>query len=244
MVGEPHSAWHPDPYGGGSWRWWDGNQWTGHTSGAYRETPFAPMAEAVGQRLVLERSPEGSDGELSLGDRRVAGIRKPGFSAGGGDCREGSWEFARDGLANERFIIRSLPSRAEIARFRWGAGGMLSTEGLGGTLEFLDGRHFSMIKSIEARGEDSGLIGGIARLGSTDWTLLSAAGEPLVRTDFNMVSSFRGIRDVGAGVIDCEVFDAAGDAPELPLLVLVANFMAWAVAISEEGRGRLRVRQD
>ncbi|MGH3281944.1 MAG: DUF2510 domain-containing protein [Trebonia sp.] len=25
-------GWHPDPYGQARLRWWDGTQWTGHTS--------------------------------------------------------------------------------------------------------------------------------------------------------------------------------------------------------------------
>lgn len=31
-IPEPPPGWHSDPYGQARLRWWDGNQWTGHTS--------------------------------------------------------------------------------------------------------------------------------------------------------------------------------------------------------------------
>jgi hypothetical protein len=56
----PPPGWHPDPGdpGGGSWRWWDGNQWTGHVrpaagpgipAGPGRSRPFVgpPAAGAT-----------------------------------------------------------------------------------------------------------------------------------------------------------------------------------------------------
>ena len=235
-------AWHPDPYGGASWRLWDGSRWGGETAGAFPNAPWPPLRDSVGHRLVLEGAPQSSDGELSLGPAQVAAIRKPGFSgSGGADCCEGSWEFVREGLASERFVILSLPARAEIARFRWGGGGALSPEGLNGMLEFPDGRRFPMLKTVEVHGRDAGLIGGMTKLGDDDWTMVSPANVPLVRVDF-VLGGWRGIRDVGAGVINTDVYPAAADAIELPLLVLVANYMAWAVTKAREGPGRLRER--
>jgi hypothetical protein len=32
-------GWHPDPWGAGSLRWWDGSRWTGHVSGAAGVAP-------------------------------------------------------------------------------------------------------------------------------------------------------------------------------------------------------------
>lgn len=31
-TASPAGAWHPDPWGTATWRWWDGTQWTHHTS--------------------------------------------------------------------------------------------------------------------------------------------------------------------------------------------------------------------
>ena len=34
QEGAPPPGWHPDPWGGGGQRWWDGTQWTGHVAPA------------------------------------------------------------------------------------------------------------------------------------------------------------------------------------------------------------------
>ncbi len=52
--GHPTPGWYPDPSGVHWWRWWDGSQWTDHTSGegdaspsAGAAAPFSPVAVAA-----------------------------------------------------------------------------------------------------------------------------------------------------------------------------------------------------
>lgn len=46
------AGWHADPWGEASWRWWDGNQWTGYTD---KTTPMSTSA-AVAAELETERT--------------------------------------------------------------------------------------------------------------------------------------------------------------------------------------------
>jgi hypothetical protein len=50
--GPPPAGWHADPSGEGTWRWWDGSQWTGYTD---RTTPLSSSA-TVAAELATERT--------------------------------------------------------------------------------------------------------------------------------------------------------------------------------------------
>lgn len=58
-MGEIPAGWHPDPYGRFEYRWWDGQQWSGHVAdgGAQFEDPvgMAPVAEEVVRQSRRER---------------------------------------------------------------------------------------------------------------------------------------------------------------------------------------------
>src|SRR5688500_4412360 len=76
MATEAQGAWHPDPFGGGSWRWWDA-AWGSETAPASKDGDFAPIRSVIGKQLVLQRQSMGTDGDLMLGDTRVARSARP-----------------------------------------------------------------------------------------------------------------------------------------------------------------------
>lgn len=51
------AGWHPDPWGQAPLRWWDGSQWTGHTSSGVRVAVPADHHASEKWLLPVGRSP-------------------------------------------------------------------------------------------------------------------------------------------------------------------------------------------
>ncbi len=67
----PPSGWYSDPWHVGSWRWWDGNAWTGYTDHWYGPSTFAAYPAPVAG--VIDESRPIRAGWLALGGV-VAGV--------------------------------------------------------------------------------------------------------------------------------------------------------------------------
>jgi hypothetical protein len=52
VAASPAAGWHPDPWREATWRWWDGNEWTGYTD---KTTPVSTGA-TVAAELATERT--------------------------------------------------------------------------------------------------------------------------------------------------------------------------------------------
>lgn len=239
VPAEAQGSWQPDPYGGASWRWWDGRAWGAQTGPADPDAGFEPIRSALGGQLVLQRETAGSDGALMLGSQRVAQIHKPPVGDGQAHCAEGSWLFEGNAITAERRVVRSLPSRAEIGRFEWGDGGFLAMPGSNGMLVFPDGRHFRFPRTADLQGRSGGLLGDVKAMAAPDWTFMGSANTPLLRAQFGQAPWDR-VGHVGAGALWIDVYPVAAEVIELPLLILLATFLTWAMASSTESRQRLR----
>jgi hypothetical protein len=69
MIGMPDASapagWYPDPSGQHQWRWWTGNQWTGHVAPV---VPHHPGTPSDGQSVALLQAKEaGLDGFIPVG---------------------------------------------------------------------------------------------------------------------------------------------------------------------------------
>lgn len=62
----PPAAWYPDPWATATWRYWDGREWTAHTSEG------APQTESPLERLP--RTWRKAVGRALLGDETVVGL--------------------------------------------------------------------------------------------------------------------------------------------------------------------------
>ena len=218
------AAWHPDPTGAASWRWWDGAAWGSQTAPARTDLGFPLLRELAGRSLVVDRD----GGGLVLDGAPVALIGAPSLGDSVCECAEGSWSFDRTGLTGGSVVVRVLPAGLEVGRFDWRAVGPFGgVEGTDGTLFFPDGRAYALRKTdeVEGRPRPGGLLGGLKALGSPSWTFVGGAGNRLVTADW---------QDDGAIRVDIDA--AARDVLELPLLVLAAAFLAWAAASSTEAR--------
>ena len=240
MATPAQGAWHPDPYGGGSWRWWDGTAWSERTAPADPGLKFdRPLRDTPGAgAMTLHRGDAATTGELFLGDARVAHLHKPGIGDGSAHCSEGSWYLDRPAL-QQRIEAQVLPSRTPIARFQWGGGGFFDLPGNGGVLQFTDGRAFPVRKTADLWGGPQGLLQKLEHIAPADWTFVDQQGVPLLRTDFGM-PPVRHLGHVGASEVWVEVYPAAAAAIELPVMVLVATLMSWAYASSNEARRNTR----
>lgn len=240
MATEAQGAWHPDPFGGGSWRWWDGAAWGSETAPPSADGDFAPIRSVIGKQLVLQRQSMGTDGDLMLGDTRVAAIGKAMFGSGGAVCSSGSWAFEGP-PTNERKTVRVVPSGQEIARFQWGDGGFFAVAGLSGSIDFRDGRRFLLRKTDDVYGRGGGLLSDLKTMAEADWTIVANGNLPLIRVQFGATPS-SGSWGVGAAEVVTDVYPDAANAIELPLLVLLGTFAAWGVAAATEARQRARRR--
>jgi len=79
----------------------------------------------------------------------------------------------------------------------------------------------------------------VQHVAPSDWTFVNLQQVPLLRTDFGM-PPVRRLGHVGASEVWVEVYPAAAEAIELPLMVLVGALMSWTYASSNEARRNLR----
>lgn len=49
------AAWHPDPFGEASWRWWDGSAWSGRVAPAREAPELAALSSVAGRSLRLDQ---------------------------------------------------------------------------------------------------------------------------------------------------------------------------------------------
>ena len=240
MATEQQGAWHPDPFGGASWRWWDGGAWSARTAPAEPERSFdRPLRETPGAGLLtLHREDAGTDGVLRLGDASVGRIHKPGIGDGAAHCHEGSWAFRRPAL-QERADAFALPSGAFVARFQFGGGGFFSMPGRNGVISFGDGRTFAVRDTADLWGGPKGVLQQLESVAPADWTVVTQTGVALLRTDFG-TSPKRSYHRWGASDLWAEVYPAAADSIELPLLLLLTTLMSWTYASSIEAKRNLR----
>jgi hypothetical protein len=236
MATEAQGSWHPDPFGGGSWRWWDGAAWGSETAPASDDGDYVPIHSVVGGQLVLQRESAGTEGELMWGERLIARIGKAMFGSGGAVCSDGSWAFEGP-PTNETKVVRVLPSRQEIGRFQWGDGGLVAIAGLNGSIAFVDGRRFLVRKTADVFGRSGGLFSDLATMAAADWTITSGWNQPLIRMQVGVAPS-HGFFNVGAAEVVTDVYPDAGQVIEMPLLTLLGTFAAWGVAAASEARRR------
>jgi hypothetical protein len=226
QSGGAPAAWHPDPYGGATHRYWNGEAWTEDVGPAEPQYGLAPIREAAGGSLTLHQAISSGNDELRDDSGRLFGYMNKPFA---GEVTvysdRGTWLLDRQGLTQNKLSIRVQPPNVEIARFEWQGVGT----GTNGRLVFNDGRWFDFI-----RGEDmdrSRLPGPehefVITAGS--WTFLDHAAAPLVtaRLAFPEAGGFSYGTGKTAGTIVADVFEAAAERRELPLLTMLGVFLVW-----------------
>ena len=239
MGTEAQGNWQPDPYGGASWRLWDGAAWGTRTAPATPDGGFAPLRSVIGSQVVLARPAAANEADLMLGQQWIARIQRSGPGNAEAHCSEGSWLFEGNAVTGERRTIRVLPSGVEIGRFEWGDGSIVSMPGSHGMLTFVDGRHLRFPRTSELHGRRGGLLDDLRGLAEADWTILGPSNVPLLRSQY-APGGTDGPGRVGAGPVWLDVYPQAADAIELPLLVLLTAFLTWSIGSSTEARRRLR----
>jgi hypothetical protein len=140
-------AWHPDPIGEGSWRYYDGQAWTGQVAPA-RETPeLAPFATAHGKSVKLE---QGKGTDVLKCDDTPLGLMHPPTLTGNVtvETASGAWNLNRQGILRGAARVNVQPSNQEIAHFQWDGATVT-----GGTLQFPDGRWFRLTRATQLANE-------------------------------------------------------------------------------------------
>ncbi len=230
------AAWHPDPYGGASHRWWDGRLWSDDTGPAEPQYGLAPMKGVAGQTLFLHQKLGAGLDELCLGQTRIGLMQKPWIGDVTIHSAEGSWLLDRQGLTQNTLSIRVLPDNAEIARFAWD--GVVS--GGNGQLTFADGRYFSLVRIQAIHAKLWPVVGITASPSSGAWSLRAGSGEDLVTSWLAWPQQGRKLRGGSvrtAADLWTHVHEPAGSLRELPLLVLLAANLAWWSGTQRETRG-------
>jgi hypothetical protein len=224
--GAAPAAWHPDPYGEATHRYWDGQAWTDDLGPAEPQFGLTPIREAAGGTLALAQSIGSGNDELRDDQGRLVGYMNKPFA---GEVTvysdRGTWLLDRQGIITGKVSIRVQPPNVEIARFEWQGIGT----GTNGRIIFNDGRWFDFI-----RGEDmdrSRLAGPEHEfvISAGSWTFLDHAGAPVVtaRLTFPEGGTFTYGTGKTAGTIVADVFKDAAARRELPLLTMLGVFLVW-----------------
>ena len=136
-------AWHPDPIGEASWRWWDGAAWSGQT-GPAREIPeLAPLSIAHGKSVMLDQEDPSKIDVLKCDGVPVGLLHTSAMGNATGETASGSWNFDREGIIRGAARVLVQPSNTEIGRFEWEGVGT----GTDGTLQFIDGRWLRLTRA-------------------------------------------------------------------------------------------------
>jgi hypothetical protein len=228
-------GWHPDPYGAATWRWWDGTAWSGSTAPADPDSGLTPLRATAGRSLVLPWQRGVHDADLLLDGAPVAHYRRVGGDVTAAHAAEGSWAFDPQGFTSGAVLVLTPPGGAEIGRFDWRSVGPLGgVEGLDGDLFLRAGPTVALRKTAEldGGGGGGGLFGRLAAMASTSWTFVRVDGTRLVTA-----------AAPDGGAIHTEVHPTAADAPDTPLLTLLATYLAWmSLASAAARRNRRRHR--
>jgi uncharacterized protein DUF2510 len=242
-------AWHADPTGAASWRYWDGTTWTERTA-PEGQLGLLPLQDAVGESLMLHQQIGAGTDLLQLGDAVVGRMDKPFMGEVTGHVSSGSWAFDRQGITQNTLDIRALPANQSIALFAW--------EGIGtgtdGTLSFSSGRTVRLESGEKLELRRTPAVMGDAAPTGGEWTFLGADGVPLVtsrlawpepktRKIFGKTVTYTTTRS-GTGRttsnVVTDVRPGAASAVELPLLVILGTYLAWWTGAVRESvhRGR------
>jgi hypothetical protein len=248
-------AWHPDPYGGASHRWWDGTAWTDDVGPAEPQFGLRPMAEALDKNLFLDQKNlfSGNDVLRTEDGVHFGLLHKPFVGNVTGHSAHGSWTFDRQGLTQNQLEIRVLPANVAIARFEWHGIGT----GTSGTLVFNDQRWFGFLPTQDVQSRlEAGAGAGVERdrvLSSGAWSFFEygrgaglttsrlewpkPSGRILhpgdVTTDTPVTITTSGSGNTTAEVFT-DVFETGTGRRELPLLVLLSTFLVWWTAVIRE----------
>jgi DNA polymerase-3 subunit epsilon len=68
------AGWYDDPWSQAPWRWWDGQQWKGHTSVETAPSPIAGATAASVPRRVVWEHLIGRDGRIAVTDVETTGL--------------------------------------------------------------------------------------------------------------------------------------------------------------------------
>lgn len=243
MLGAPgtlrrlDAGWHPDPYGGASWRHWDGARWTAHTAPRYAEG-FTPLHTLGGQSILLHQKVGGGRREMRAGDALAGVLDIPSMGDTHAHTAEGSWYLDIPLVMQTNVVVKVLPPKLEIARFDWAGLGMTS----GGTLRFPDGRLFTLTPA--SGGKTTMGIGGGDLMAPVPaeghWAFVGPEGAPLVSVDLRWPETK--VVKWGTGRTTADIWTtihpAAARAVELPVLVLLGTFLVWWKMSLQEGRAR------
>ena len=137
------AAWHPDPVGEASWRWWDGTSWSERTGPAREAPELAPLSVALGKSVVLDQG-RGSD-VFKCEETPVGLLHMPFAGDPTAETASGAWHFDLGGVITGKASVLVQPSNQEIARFAWDGIGT----GTDGTLQFPDGRWFRLTRATQ-----------------------------------------------------------------------------------------------
>ena len=136
-------AWHPDPIGEGSWRYYDGSAWTSQVAPAREIPELAPFSIALGKSVKLEQG-KGTD-VVKCDETPVGLMHQPSMTGNVTvETSTGAWHLDREGILRGAARVTVQPSNQEIGHFQWD-----SATVTGGTLHFPDGRWFRLARATE-----------------------------------------------------------------------------------------------
>jgi hypothetical protein len=218
------AGWHPDPFGGASFRHWDGQKWTEHTSPRYAEG-FTPLWTLGGQRILLHQQMGGGRRDLRVGDALAGALDIPFIGDTDAHSAEGSWYFDVPRVMHTNVKVKVLPAKLEIGRFDF-----TGLESIDGTLRFTDGRSFQFAETTDPEARRT-FTGGdpTARFAvAGGWAFVDANGAALVSVDLERPE---GKVKYGTGRTSANILTTiaphATRTIELPLLVLLGTFLIW-----------------
>ena len=230
------AAWHPDPVGEASWRWWDGNAWSGRVAPAREIPELAPVASSVGKSLKLDQEFGAGTDALRCEDRTVGLMHKPSLREVVAETTAGAWRFDRQGVVTGKAAVEVQPAGQEIGLFEWDGVG----PGTDGTLRFPDGRWFRLTRAKQLAQEQvvspadydpaHAVWVWYDPYRSPFMTVRLAAPPPKTKTIFGReveyTSSWSGTGKTGMDIW-IDMHEAAASVRELPMLTMLGTFLIW-----------------
>jgi hypothetical protein len=228
------AAWHPDPYGEASWRWWDGSAWSGRIGPARQAPELTPLTDVVGRSLKLDQQFGAGTDVLTCDGAQVGFMHKPSVGDVVAEVASGSWRFDRQGIVTGRARVVVEPAGHEIALFSWDGIGT----GTDGNLQFADGRWLRLARAQQLAKE------GVTSPADYDpahavwvWygpdrtpfaTVRLAAPAPKTKKIFGKEIEYT---TSGTGKTGMDVWTdlhpAAAAVRELPLVTVLGTFLIW-----------------
>jgi hypothetical protein len=237
------ATWRPDPIGEASWRWWDGNDWTGQVAPARQAPELAPLASVVGRSLKLDQQQGAGTDVLQCDGVPVGLMYKPWAGELTGETSSGTWLFDRQGVVTGRARVLVQPSSQEIGMFAWDGIGT----GTDGTLHFVDGRWFRLTRAAQLAAEQ------VASPAAYDpshavWVWYGPDRAPLMTVrlsspppktkkvfgkEITYTTSSYGTGKTGMDIWT-DLHPAAAGVRELPLVTLLGTFLVWWTTTMKE----------